>query len=153
MSNYCEHCRFDPAKRTGSDACPFTVLYWDFLARHEGSLKKNQRMSFQMMNLNRLADSEREEIRATADSIRKKLKQDSWLHVWIFLNAFWRNCPVPISNISALQRQCFIKNWYPGEGFRFAALHSSTASDWGNVDTQIQKIRSCGSKGNREWLH
>ena len=28
MSDYCGNCRFDPRKRVGDDACPFTTLYW-----------------------------------------------------------------------------------------------------------------------------
>ena len=38
MSDYCGDCRYDPRKRTGDDACPFTTLYWDFLARHDERL-------------------------------------------------------------------------------------------------------------------
>ena len=34
MSDYCGSCTYEPRKRVGEDACPFTSLYWDFLARH-----------------------------------------------------------------------------------------------------------------------
>lgn len=70
MSNYCAGCRFDPAKSTGSDACPFTTLYWDFLLRHERMLSANQRMALQVKNLARLGDKERAAIRAKAEQIR-----------------------------------------------------------------------------------
>jgi deoxyribodipyrimidine photolyase-related protein len=70
MSNYCAGCRFDPAKATGDDACPFTTLYWDFLLRHERMLAANQRMALQVKNLARLDDAERKRIRARADAIR-----------------------------------------------------------------------------------
>ena len=66
MSNYCSGCRFDPAKRTGENACPFTTLYWDFLLRHEEVLKQNQRMSMQVRNLDRLKPVEKEAIREAA---------------------------------------------------------------------------------------
>ena len=45
MSNYCSSCRYKPAAATGEDACPFTTLYWDFLARHEDRLRGNHRLS------------------------------------------------------------------------------------------------------------
>jgi len=41
MSDHCTKCRYNPKKRTGDDACPFTTLYWDFLARNEEALKGN----------------------------------------------------------------------------------------------------------------
>jgi deoxyribodipyrimidine photolyase-related protein len=70
MSNYCAGCRFDPAKSTGDDACPFTTLYWDFLLRHEPVLAANQRMALQVKNLVRLKPAEREAIQARAGEIR-----------------------------------------------------------------------------------
>jgi len=62
MSDYCRGCRYDPAARTGDDACPFTTLYWDFLARHEQRLAKNPRMALQVKNVGRLPGAERAKI-------------------------------------------------------------------------------------------
>ncbi|MBT5805685.1 MAG: deoxyribodipyrimidine photolyase [Actinobacteria bacterium] len=45
MSNYCGGCAFDPKKRTGEDACPFTTLYWDYLDRNRDYFAGNHRMS------------------------------------------------------------------------------------------------------------
>lgn len=56
MSNYCKSCAFDPKKRVGADACPFTTLYWDFLARNRGRFAKNHRMAQQLAGINRLSD-------------------------------------------------------------------------------------------------
>lgn len=72
MSNYCAGCRFDPAKATGADACPFTTLYWDFLMRHEPLLAANQRMALQVKNLARLNAPQRAAIRARAMEIRAR---------------------------------------------------------------------------------
>ncbi|MFN3495008.1 MAG: cryptochrome/photolyase family protein [Hydrogenophaga sp.] len=70
MSNHCKGCRFDPAQSTGNDACPFTTLYWDFLARHEAVLRKNPRMAMQMKNLDRLDVEARAAIAAQAEDHR-----------------------------------------------------------------------------------
>ena len=73
MSNYCRSCRFDPAKSTGEDACPFTTLYWDFLARHQKTLSGNNRMSMQLRNLSRKKPEDLEQIRDHARMIRESL--------------------------------------------------------------------------------
>jgi deoxyribodipyrimidine photolyase-related protein len=70
MSNYCSECRYDPAEAVGDDACPFTTLYWDYLLRHERTLKGNQRMTMQLKNLTRLSDERRAAIRQRAAAIR-----------------------------------------------------------------------------------
>ena len=54
MSNYCAGCPFDPKKRVGDDACPFTAGYWAFLHKNSDVLKANHRMFQAMAGLKRL---------------------------------------------------------------------------------------------------
>lgn len=71
MSNHCGGCRFDPAQSTGPRACPFTTLYWDFLMRHEQTLRKVPRMDMQLRNLVRLKPEQKKAIaEQAADIIR-----------------------------------------------------------------------------------
>ena len=67
MGQYCKGCRFDPAKRTGEDACPFTTLYWDFLDRHQETFARNHRMAQQFAGLKRLSDLD--DVRARAREV------------------------------------------------------------------------------------
>ena len=64
MSNYCKGCAYDPKKRTGDDACPFTTLYWDFLIRNREAFSKNHRMGQQLANIDRLSDQDELRVRA-----------------------------------------------------------------------------------------
>ncbi len=72
MSNYCTSCPFDPSKSIGEDACPFTTLYWDFLARHEQRLRGNQRMTMQLRNLARIEVKTRRAIELRAADLRRR---------------------------------------------------------------------------------
>jgi deoxyribodipyrimidine photolyase-related protein len=74
MSDHCRHCRYDPAKGTGENACPFTTLYWDFLARHEQRFSKNPRMWQQYANLRRKDAGEMKNIRAAAERLRATMR-------------------------------------------------------------------------------
>lgn len=56
MGSFCKGCSFDPKKRIGDDACPFTTLYWDFLDRNQERFAKNHRMGQQLAGLKRLSD-------------------------------------------------------------------------------------------------
>ena len=71
MSPHCKGCRFDPAQRSGDDACPFTTLYWDFLMRHQATLAKNPRMALQVKNVARLTDAQRQAVNERAAAIRR----------------------------------------------------------------------------------
>ena len=44
MSDYCKACAYKVKDKTGDDACPFNVLYWDFLIRHRDRFSGNARM-------------------------------------------------------------------------------------------------------------
>ena len=70
MSDHCKDCRYNPKKRTGDDACPFTSLYWDFLARNEERLKGNARLGQQLAGMRRLADLEATRERASEVLVR-----------------------------------------------------------------------------------
>lgn len=71
MSDYCSGCRYSIKERSGPDACPFTVLYWDFLDRNREQLASNRRMWMQMKNLDRIEPDEMGEIRASAALLRE----------------------------------------------------------------------------------
>lgn len=64
MTNYCNGCAFNPSKRTGEDACPFTTLYWNFLDEHKDTFASNQRMWQQYSGLKRLSDLDEVKVRA-----------------------------------------------------------------------------------------
>ncbi len=56
MGQYCKSCKYDPKIRVGENACPFTLLYWNYLDQHEDQFKKNHRMFQQVNGLKRLKD-------------------------------------------------------------------------------------------------
>ncbi|MCP9275241.1 cryptochrome/photolyase family protein [Mycolicibacterium arenosum] len=56
MSDHCSGCRYDPKKRLGDDACPFTAGYWSFVHRHQEMLAKNNRTQRMVSSMNRLSD-------------------------------------------------------------------------------------------------
>ncbi len=75
MSNYCKNCRFNYKHATGDDACPVTTLYWDFLDRNLDAFKGNQRMVFQVKNIEKKQADEAlmERIRAQARELKRRI--------------------------------------------------------------------------------
>jgi deoxyribodipyrimidine photolyase-related protein len=73
MGNSCASCRYDPKAREGDDACPFNVLYWDFLIRHRAVLGRNQRMSIIMKNVERMRPEQLVSISVSAERIKRRL--------------------------------------------------------------------------------
>ncbi len=70
MSDYCGRCRYDVRQRTGPDACPFNVLYWDFFMRHEARLRDNHRVGYAYQTLARWPEAHRREIQDEAERRR-----------------------------------------------------------------------------------
>ncbi len=77
MSNYCQGCRYNPDLKEGDDACPFTVLYWDFLLKHEKFLSRNPRMGLQLRNAQRLDEGQKRKVKTKAKQVRKMLMEES----------------------------------------------------------------------------
>jgi deoxyribodipyrimidine photolyase-related protein len=75
MSNYCARCRYDPAKKTGDDACPLTTLYWNFLDRHEAELGGSPRTALMVKNLQRLSAEERAAVRVRSEELLGRLDE------------------------------------------------------------------------------
>ena len=62
MSDYCDRCSFKPEVKLGPKACPFNYLYWDFLMRNEGQLKRNPRMAMPYRTLAKMEEGRKAEI-------------------------------------------------------------------------------------------
>ncbi len=67
MSDFCGTCRYKPKQRHGQDACPFNLLYWNFLVKHESELRANPRMGPNVLALRHLDAEERAIVTAEAE--------------------------------------------------------------------------------------
>lgn len=72
MGDDCRGCAYDPTRSTGDGACPFTVLYWDFVDRHATRFAKNPRMAQQVRSWGSRSDSVRTAILEEAKQIRRR---------------------------------------------------------------------------------
>ncbi len=73
MSNYCDGCFYSWKVGTGSNACPFNSLYWDFLARHRSKLKDNFRVAMMYRTLDRMKNEKREGLLQQAKQYRSEI--------------------------------------------------------------------------------
>jgi deoxyribodipyrimidine photolyase-related protein len=73
MSDYCEGCAYDVKTKTGEGACPFNLLYWDFLARHRDKLDGNRRLTTVYATWDRMDDARKKTIRKEAQAFLDSL--------------------------------------------------------------------------------
>jgi len=66
MSDYCGHCAYDVRAKSGESACPFNLLYWNFLIEHEEKLAGNPRLAMPYRALNGMDADRRRGIAAQA---------------------------------------------------------------------------------------
>jgi deoxyribodipyrimidine photolyase-related protein len=77
MSDYCSSCRYDVKRRSGEGACPFNLLYWDFLARHRERFVDHPRMAMMIRNLDRIPAGELASLRAEAEAFLAQVPWDA----------------------------------------------------------------------------
>jgi deoxyribodipyrimidine photolyase-related protein len=73
MGDHCGRCPFDPGTRTGPNACPFTVGYWDFVDRHQERFARHPRMAVAVKAWQARDPDEQAAVRARAVELREAL--------------------------------------------------------------------------------
>lgn len=68
MSDFCRDCEFDPTKN-----CPFTALYWAFLARNQQGLARNRRFLGPLSALRKRSSEQRTEDARVVERVRELL--------------------------------------------------------------------------------
>lgn len=72
-SDYCGSCEFDPDVLAGDLACPYNVLFWDFVDRNRSRIEQVPRLSASLPKLDAMSEEERRRIRADAELLRRQL--------------------------------------------------------------------------------
>jgi deoxyribodipyrimidine photolyase-related protein len=75
MSDYCKRCAYDVKAKTGETACPFNLLYWQFLTRHRDRFEANPRMGNIYRTWDRMDEAKRETVLAEAEAFLDRLSK------------------------------------------------------------------------------
>jgi deoxyribodipyrimidine photolyase-related protein len=68
MSDYCGGCHYRVKDKTGDRACPFNLLYWQFLDRHRDRFARNPRMTQMYATWDRMDRDRRDRVLAGASA-------------------------------------------------------------------------------------
>lgn len=74
MSDHCGGCHYQVKEKTGEGACPFNLLYWDFLVRHRDQFRSNPRMGQMYRVWDTMAAAHREAVLAGAAGVLGRLE-------------------------------------------------------------------------------
>jgi deoxyribodipyrimidine photolyase-related protein len=73
MSDYCGTCAYSVSAKTGAKACPFNLLYWDFVARHADRFRKHPRMAQMVRTWDRMDERKQAIIRAESAALLDRI--------------------------------------------------------------------------------
>jgi deoxyribodipyrimidine photolyase-related protein len=73
MSDYCKDCAYKVKDRTGPKACPFNLLYWQFLIRHRDAFRKNPRMAPMYRTWDKMDATHRATVITEAETVLARL--------------------------------------------------------------------------------
>jgi deoxyribodipyrimidine photolyase-related protein len=79
MSNYCAGCRYKPDEAETDNACPFTTLYWEFLATHRARFANHPRLALQVKHLDNHSAEKRAAIAKRAQWVREHYSATNYL--------------------------------------------------------------------------
>ena len=74
MSDYCGGCTYKVKVKAGPGACPFNLLYWDFLMRHRERFAGNPRMAQMYRVWDKMAAGHRAAVLADAAGFLARLR-------------------------------------------------------------------------------
>lgn len=74
MSDYCAGCAYAVKEKTGPDACPFNLLYWHFLDRHQERFAQNPRMGPIYRGWNKRSPATRAQILSEAETFLARME-------------------------------------------------------------------------------
>ncbi|WP_306153065.1 cryptochrome/photolyase family protein [Roseovarius sp. MMSF_3281] len=73
MSDYCGGCAYSVKEKVGEGACPFNLLFWDFMQRHRERFEGNPRMGQMYRTWDRMDEGKRDAVLDGARRILDKL--------------------------------------------------------------------------------
>lgn len=75
MSDYCSGCSYDPATKSGPGACPFNLLYWNFLMENRARLARNPRMAMPYRTLDAMTPARRDTLAREAQAFLAQMDE------------------------------------------------------------------------------
>jgi len=73
MSDYCDGCQYNVKDRVGPKACPFNLLFWNFIHRHRDRLSTNPRMGQMVRTWDKMTPAHQSQVLAESASFLARM--------------------------------------------------------------------------------